>query len=79
MSLIISEIVSNRNFSGGLASKRAIILLGMDWHSLANRALLLRLEAAEARFWVRPRRVTCLGGIEVVRRMASRKNLMRIP
>jgi Protein of unknown function (DUF3489) len=45
----------------------------MDWHPSANRALLLGLEAAEARFWVRPRRVTCLGGVEVVRRMASRK------
>jgi len=49
------------------------MLLRMDWHSSANRALLWRLEAAEARFWVQPRRVICLGGVEVVRRMASRK------
>ena len=54
-------------------SKRAIILLRMDWHSSANRALLCGLGAAEARFWVQPRRVICLGGVEVVRRMASRK------
>ena len=56
-----------------LASKRAIILLGIDWHSSANRALLWGLGAAEARFWVQPRRVICPGGVEVVRRMASRK------
>ena len=49
------------------------MLLRMDWHSSANRALLWGLEAAEARFWVQPRRVICLGGVEVVRRMASRK------
>jgi hypothetical protein len=60
-------------FTGQLASKRAIILLGMDWHSATNRALLWGLEAAEARFWVLPRRVICLGGVEVVRRMASHK------
>ena len=33
----------------------------------------MRLGAAEARVWVLPRRVICLGGAEVVRRMASRK------
>jgi hypothetical protein len=49
------------------------MLLRMDWHSSANRALLWGLEAAEARFWVQPRRVICLGGVEVVRRTASRK------
>ena len=49
------------------------MLLRMDWHSSANRALLWALEAAEARFWVQPRRVICLRGVEVVRRMASRK------
>ena len=50
-----------------------MILLGMDWHSSANGALLCGLGAAEARFWAEPRRVTCLGGAEVVRRMASLK------
>jgi Protein of unknown function (DUF3489) len=54
-------------------SKRAIILLRMDWHCSAKRALLGGLEAAEARFWIQPHRVTCLGGVEVVRRIASRK------
>jgi len=33
----------------------------------------VRTGAAEASFWAEPRRVTCLGGTEVVRRMASRK------
>ena len=42
-------------------SKRAIILLRMDWHSAANRALLFGLEAAEARFWAEPRRVILPG------------------
>jgi hypothetical protein len=45
----------------------------MDWHSAANRALLCGLGAAEVRFWAEPRRVLCLGGAKVVRRMASRK------
>jgi hypothetical protein len=48
-------------------------LLGIDWQCSAKRALLWGLGAAEARFWVLPRRVICLGGAEVVRRMASRK------
>jgi hypothetical protein len=49
------------------------MLLRMDWHSSLNRALLWRLEAAEARLRVQPRRLFCLGGVEVVRRMTSRK------
>jgi 2-polyprenyl-6-methoxyphenol hydroxylase-like FAD-dependent oxidoreductase len=36
--------------SGKLASKRAIILLGIDWHSSANRALLWGLGAARRAF-----------------------------
>ena len=46
--------------TGQLVRKRAIILLGMDRHFSANRALLWRLGAAEARFWVQPCRVACL-------------------
>jgi hypothetical protein len=53
--------------------KRAIMLLGIDWQCSAKRALLWGLGAADASFWVLPRRVICLGGAEVVRRMASRK------
>jgi hypothetical protein len=40
MSLTIGEMASSRNFTGELASERAIILLRMDWHFFANRALL---------------------------------------
>jgi hypothetical protein len=59
-------------------AKRAIILLRMDWHSAGNRALLRGPGAAETRFWLQPRRAIYLGGVEVVRRMASRTPL-RIP
>jgi len=36
----------DKKILGWLASKRAIILLGMDWHS--------RLEDADGRFWIQP-------------------------
>ena len=50
-----------------------MILLRLDWRSPANRALLLGLGAAEARFWAKPHRVICLIGAGVVPRMPSRK------
>jgi hypothetical protein len=40
MSLTTGEMAQEAEFTGKPASKRAIILLGIDWHSLANRALL---------------------------------------
>jgi hypothetical protein len=40
---------------------------------LCKASIAVGLEAADARIWVLPRRVICLGGAEVVRRMASRK------
>ena len=48
MSRTIGEMASKSEFQRQAASKRAIILLGMDWHSSANRALLWGLEAAQA-------------------------------
>jgi hypothetical protein len=65
-------------FAGRLLIKaypqRAIILLEMDWHCTANRALLLELGAVEACFWAVPCRLVYPSGAEVVRRMASRKS-----
>ncbi len=59
-------------------STRATRLLRIDWLSGLIGALLWRLGAAKARFRVLPCRVICLGGAEVVRRMASHEP-RRIP
>ena len=64
--------------SDPLLGVRATILLRIDWHSGLIGALLWRLGAAKARFRVLPCRVICLGGAEVVRRMAPHE-LQRIP
>jgi hypothetical protein len=56
--------------SGAKSGQRARMLLTKDWLLGAiGASLILR---AQVRSWDQPRRATSLGGVEAVRRMASR-------